>query len=530
MKSNKSESETRGTMRWKPILARGRNCWSTAAVDAAGLLIDARSYYRAFYHVARQAKRYILIAGWRFNSDVRLLRGKDAKEADGEVKFLPFLNQLCDQNPELRIYVLAWDFSIIFVHEWELFQEWRFQRKSDKRLQFRFDDQHAIGASHHQKFVVVDGRLAFAGGLDFNADDWDDRRHLAYHPDRHDSGQEHHAPYHDVQAYVSGAAAEELAVYFRRRWQAAGGDNLELPPPAPDSLPAVKPSVAISAGEVAISRTEAKTLSDPTSVREIRQLYLDAIDAAEELIYIENQYFSSQAVCQALVDRMRAPGRSHLEIVLVLPKQCNSWVESMSVGGPRLQILNTLRETAEETGHRLGVYYPAAAGDGGPEVVVVLHSKVLIVDDRFLTAGSCNTSNRSMGLDTELNLSWEATTPENHDLIRSIRRVRVSLLAEHCGLRHHPEARRKLAKRRGLVAYLNRLADKRFCRLRHLTREAMLEDRQWLKQLETLGFALDPEKPVIEEQLYETIMPDSDSLLARGLVWFRDWLKNPAKP
>ena len=39
-------------------------------------------------------------------------------------------------------------------------------------------------------------------------------------------------------------------------------------------------------------------------VKHIRQLYIDAIDAAEELIYMENQYFSSQAIYEALKKRL----------------------------------------------------------------------------------------------------------------------------------------------------------------------------------------------------------------------------------
>jgi len=41
---------------------------------------------------------------------------------------------------------------------------------------------------------------------------------------------------------------------------------------------------------------------------------------------------------------------------------------------------------------------------GPGEVQIYIHSKVLIVDDRFLCIGSAKTTNRSMGLDTELNL------------------------------------------------------------------------------------------------------------------------------
>jgi phosphatidylserine/phosphatidylglycerophosphate/cardiolipin synthase-like enzyme len=367
----------------RTIIEPGRNCWTVADVEASGLLIDGRDYYRAFYHAARQARSYVLIAGWRFNSDVRLLRGEDLDEAQGEVKFLPFLNQLCEANPELRIYVLAWDFSLIFAREWELFQKSKFEKAPHGRLAFHFDNQHPLGASHHQKFVVVDGRIGFVGGLDFNADDWDDRRHLAEHPDRHDSGEPPHEPYHDIQAYVVGAAAGELVSYFQVRWQAATGDKLVLPPPAPEAPALERPTLSLRADRVALARNSASTASDPAGTHQIRQLYLDAIDSADELIYIENQYFSSRAVCQALINRMRAEGRSRLEIVLVLPKCFPSWVEAATVGPPRLRCLDCLRAVAAETGHALGVYYTTANPDDGREVDI--HSKLLIVDDRFLT-------------------------------------------------------------------------------------------------------------------------------------------------
>jgi phosphatidylserine/phosphatidylglycerophosphate/cardiolipin synthase-like enzyme len=249
----------------------GRNCWNFCEADAAGLIVDARNYYRAFHHAASQAREYVLLAGWRFNSDVRLLRGPDAE--GGDVKLLPFLRGLCEANPRLRIYVLAWDFSVNYATEWELFQRWKFRLPSGDRLQFLFDDNHAVGGSHHQKFAVVDGRVAFVGGLDFCSDDWDDRRHLAHNPDRADSGKEPHPPYHDVMAYLAGPAAAELTGYFQRRWQAAGGGDLDLPSPPAGSAAAVDLDVALPPGPVALGRTQPKTLKDAESSHEVRQLY-----------------------------------------------------------------------------------------------------------------------------------------------------------------------------------------------------------------------------------------------------------------
>jgi phospholipase D1/2 len=484
---------------WRAILAAGRNCWTAdAAVNACGLLIDGRDYYRAFYRAACAARRYILIAGWKFSSDVRLMRGPDADEAGGEVLLLPFLQTLCQQNPDLRIYMLAWDFSVIYTLQWEWHLEQKFQTP-DGRLQFRFDKQHAVGASHHQKFVVIDGHTAFLGGLDFNGDDWDDRDHRAENHERGDSGQEPHGPYHDIQACLTGPAAQELARYFQKRWQNGGNGPLDLPPAA-GSLGVTLPT-PIQARRVALSLNEPRTMANPREVLEISKLYEDAIAAADRLIYIENQYFTSHVVENALVRRMRDASRPPLEIVVMLPKRLPGWLQAAALEPPRLRLLESLSAVARETGHRLGFYYTAATARDGSEVPVLIHAKLLIVDDRFLTVGSTNISNRSMGVDTELNVSWEAREASERGLIDSIRRVRVSLLAEHCGLEPQDPGIRELRRSNGVVQYLDHLAGTRSGRLRPLTREAIVGDSKWLGQLERLGFSLDPDRPIIDDVL-----------------------------
>src|SRR5688572_29511036 len=103
------------------IPARGRNLWKLARPDASGVLVDAADYYRAFYEAASQAKKSILLSGWQFDRGVPLLRGQHAP-AGAEVRLLAFLNQLCEQKPELQVYVLAWDFHVVFALEREWMQ------------------------------------------------------------------------------------------------------------------------------------------------------------------------------------------------------------------------------------------------------------------------------------------------------------------------------------------------------------------------------------------------------------------------
>ena len=52
----------------------------------------------------------------------------------------------------------------------------------------------------------------------------------------------------------------------------------------------------------------------------------------------------------------------------------------------------------------------------------MVHSKVMIVDDRFLRVGSANLNNRSMGADTECDLAFEATSEAHREYIAGLRR------------------------------------------------------------------------------------------------------------
>ncbi|MGA1843884.1 MAG: phospholipase D-like domain-containing protein [bacterium] len=503
------------------ILAPGRNCWGNFQVRDSGLLIDGRNYYRAFYHAARQAQRYILIAGWQFDSDVRLLRGADAAEAGGDVRLLPFLKGLCRGNPDLAIYILAWDFSMLFSIKREWFQEWIFNWTTNRQLRFRFDSRHAVGASHHQKFVVIDGVLAFVGGFDICAERWDDRDHRPENPDRVNSAGKGYELYHDIQTYHVGPAAMRLTELFKDRWAHSDGGTLDLPPPPRGYHFDVEGGIAIAADRVAISRTQSKTLVPAwKSIREIRRLFTDAIHGAERLIYIENQYFSSQAVYRALLDRMRKTSGESLQVIVILPQKPHALIEEISLGIAQMSMIHSLTEAAAGQGHSLGFYYPASVSSKDTSASVYVHAKLLLVDDRFLTVGSANISNRSMGLDTELNASWEATTGDQRAVIRSIRRTRVSLLAEHAGIKSRRDLRR-LCRTDGIVRFLDGLADRPRSPLRHHTTETLFKNASWLEEIKIEDLSLDPERPIVEENIYELISRDTSGLFAKGITLLR---------
>jgi phospholipase D1/2 len=467
----------------------------TAPSECSRLLVDARDYYRAFYAEATRAERSILLAGWQFDSQVELLRGEDAVGAERPVRFLPFLEALSKERPDLQIYILAWDYSAVFAMEREWLQRALFAWTTPANVHFRFDDRHPPGASHHQKFAVIDGDLAFVGGIDVASARWDDREHRLHNPLRfeHDEAQK---PYHDVMAFVSGQAAEELEALFAERWQAATGESLELRPFTNRARqPAFVEGLPIDAAEVRISRTECGT-GEPAAVgAEVLALYESAISRAERLIYIETQYFTAGAIHDALTARMRERDRGPLQVVVVMPNGADSEKERLALGAAQDRLLASLKATASETGSQMRIYSTWALAEDGAKVATFIHSKVLIVDDRLLCVGSANLTNRSLLLDTELCASWEDPSGEG-PTARSIARVRAELLGEHAGI----PADLEFSRIDGLVDRLDALLQGGDSRL--FERELTLADSAPTLHLERV---FDPDKPLDQLELAELV-------------------------
>lgn len=80
--------------------------------------------------------------------------------------------------------------------------------------------------------------------------------------------------------------------------------------------------------------------------------------------------------------------------------------------------------------YRFRIYVPVTTG--GTDIYV--HAKVAIVDDRFLRVGSSNLNNRSLGLDSECDVSIDAALDANGHTPEAIGRIRNKLIAEHLGV------------------------------------------------------------------------------------------------
>jgi phospholipase D1/2 len=463
-----------------PILREGENCWRLPRADRVALLVDGADYFSALADAIERAERSVLMIGWDFHSQVRLRRGDDA----GESALLALLERQVRRRRSLRVRILAWDFAMIYALEREWHPLFRFEKASHRRIRFHLDGRHPFGASQHQKIVVVDDAIAFSGGLDVTACRWDTRDHSPSNPLRSDPGFDGYGPFHDVQMAVDGAAARALGELARQRWQRATGRSLGPVRRGGDPWPpALEPRFRDVA--VGISRTFPAYDGRP-EVREVEALSLDSFRAARRLIYIENQYFTAKRVGDLLAQRLAEPDGP--EVIVVLPSSLSGWLEKRTMGVLASRLTERLRE-ADRHG-RLRLLQPVLPESG----TVCVHAKVAIVDDRFLRVGSANLANRSMGLDSECDLSIEST-PER-DLGVEIRRVRQELLAEHLGC--SPE---ELADAEHRAASVGEAIDRLCCGDRRL-HPVPAPEPGWLEQAIPDETLFDPERPIDFDELW----------------------------
>ncbi|TMA10561.1 MAG: hypothetical protein E6J89_10290, partial [Deltaproteobacteria bacterium] len=408
----------------KQILREGQNCWRIARSSRVKFLIDGAAYFSVLAEALERARESILIVGWDFDGRIRL-RPEEKIPAPVSSKDLgTFLHTLVARRPKLQVHILVWDFAMIYALEREPASFSNPSWRTHSRIHFRRDGDHPIGASHHEKIVVIDDAIAFAGGLDLAKGRWDTPEHPPEDPRRGGVDGPSLPPHHDVQIAVDGEAAAALGNLARERWFHTTGQRLQAPMSGYDAWPASL-TADLTDVDVAIARTVPAHKELP-EIREIEALYRDAISAAQRFIYMENPYLTSAAVGEALANRLREADGP--EIILVISRKSGGWLEETTMDVLRSRLLRRLRDA--DRFHRLRVYCPLI--DGLETGCISVHSKVLVVDDKLVRVGSGNLNNRSMGLDTECDLAIEANG--NVQIRHGIARFRNRLIAEHLGV------------------------------------------------------------------------------------------------
>jgi phosphatidylserine/phosphatidylglycerophosphate/cardiolipin synthase-like enzyme len=288
---------------------------------------------------------------------------------------------------------------------------------------------------------------------------------------------------------VDGPAARVLGRLARTRWIRATGEQLSDQEDVENNFPwpaSIEPDV--EQVEVTVART-LPAHGDQQAVREVERLYLDSRSDARHTIYIENQYLSSHRIGEALKARLEASDGP--EVVIVLPQKTGGWLEQHTMDVLRGRILRKLRESDRHD--RLRTYYPRVTEN--PDCTLMVHAKVMVIDDDFVRVGSSNLSNRSMGLDSECDLAVSAG--ENEAMRSAIVRLRNRLIAEHSGC-DVGDVSNAIEKTGSLIEAIESLS-KGERRLVPLSGDVPPEVDQWVPESELL----DPEKPVEPDELFD---------------------------
>ena len=210
----------------------------------------------------------------------------------------------------------------------------------------------------HRKLLVVDGRVAFTGGVGI-APQW--------------SGQaQDPAHWRDTHFRIEGPAVAQMQAVFIENWIKVTGDVLH----GPVYFPALD--------RVGISLAQMFSSSPSGGSESMQLMYLFAITAAARSIDLSASYFvPDDLVSRALVDAMKRGVR--LRIVVPGEHIDSETVRSASRAkwGPLLA-----------AGAVIAEYKPT-----------MYHCKVMIVDGLLVSVGSTNFDNRSFRLNDEATLN-----------------------------------------------------------------------------------------------------------------------------
>jgi len=403
------------------VLKPGSNCWRSGVAHRAAVLVDMAAYFDAAAIAMRAAKRSIHLLNWSFEPETLLHPEPGCGGPDSD-RIANVLIELAEK-PGLDVRLLCWRSALPVAstqHFFPLADRMAFRHT---KVKFRLDGRLPAGAAHHQKMMIIDDALAFCGGGDIGPDRWDTPQHLDNDPRRERTRYDHrdYDSRHEIMALVDGDPARVLGEMFRERWRRATGEAL-LAPPAAEATAwphTVKP--VFSNAEVGLSRTAAAWRDYP-EVRECEALHLDAIAQAKDCIYMENQYFTSPVMASALAARLADSNGP--EVVLISTEHSPSYFDRATMDKTRSVFIRQLQ--AADAHGRFAIYSPVTTLGR----TIIVHAKTTIIDDTLLRIGSVNINNRSMGFDTECDLSLEATGRQNKAAVVALR---THLLAHWLG-------------------------------------------------------------------------------------------------
>jgi phosphatidylserine/phosphatidylglycerophosphate/cardiolipin synthase-like enzyme len=360
---------------------------------ALDVLVDGGEALPRIAEALSGARSHVHIAGWHITPDFGLTRDDQAS------RLRDLLGDLAERV-EVRVLLWAGAPLPVFTPARAAVRSVREELIRGTRVQCALDSHERPMHCHHEKLVIVDGEVAFVGGIDLTSlggDRFDSSDHL----------MRGRLGWHDASSRVRGPAVADVAAHFAARWREATGEQVEeTPPPAP-------------AGEVELQvvRTLPDKIYDflPQGDFRILEAYTRALRSARKLVYLESQFLWSAQVVEILADKLREPPSEDFRVVVLLPAKPNNGADTTR---GQLGVL-----ASADNGAARFLATTISARSGGLTGPLYVHAKIGIVDDAWLTVGSANLNEHSFFNDTEMNVVTCDRTVA--------RETRLALWAEH---------------------------------------------------------------------------------------------------
>ena len=227
-----------------------------------------------------------------------------------------------------------------------------------------------INNRDHRKILIVDGRIAFIGGINISSVNSAGSARLSGSAARQSTPTHVNAKaWRDTHAQIEGPVVAELQQLFMQTWQKQRGPQL-----APKEY---FPVLAAQGSEIV--RAIGSTPDDPYSL--IYLTLISAIGNAERQIYLTNAYFvPDPQLRKALTDAV-ARG---VDVRLLLPSHSDSGLVFHAGRGHYAELLEGGVKIFERRGR-------------------LLHSKTAVIDGVWSTVGSTNLDWRSVMDNDEVN-------------------------------------------------------------------------------------------------------------------------------
>jgi cardiolipin synthase len=340
------------------------------------LLESGQEKFDDMFSAIRQAKSSVHLEYFNFRNDsiagllFNILKQKVKEGVEVRALFDGFGND-SNNRPLHRRYLRTLRESGIQIYEFD---------------PIRFPWVNHVWHRDHRKIVVIDGKIAYTGGMNV--------------ADYYIKGTDKVGAWRDMHCRIEGSAVATLQNIFLRIWNKTTHQNVYSAKyfPADKKIPftALKADTTTNAGHKTVGIVNREPY---TSNAVIRHMYMDAITSAQHRIMLINPYLTLN---HKLKKALRDAVRRGVDVEIMVSSRSDIPLT------PDCVFYNVHR--LMKHGCKVWLY------NGGFH-----HSKIIMVDSLFCTVGSANLNSRSLNFDYEENaLIMDAGT--TGELIRMFER------------------------------------------------------------------------------------------------------------